>query len=64
MAEEIVIEIGVDGAVRLEVNGVAGTRCRDLTKAIEAGLGEVEHRAAKPELRQAAATVRARPAGR
>jgi hypothetical protein len=36
---EVEITIDIDGQVRLEVHGVQGTACLELTQALEAGLG-------------------------
>jgi hypothetical protein len=48
--QEIDIFIEKDGQVRLEVRGVKGTSCLDLTKALELALGgEVSSRDMKPE---------------
>jgi hypothetical protein len=48
--QEIDIYIEKDGQVRLEVRGVKGTSCLDLTKALELALGgEVSSRDMKPE---------------
>jgi hypothetical protein len=41
MSEQIKIEISPVGAVKVSVQGVAGSGCKDLTKAIEASLGVV-----------------------
>ncbi|MEI6047126.1 MAG: DUF2997 domain-containing protein [Chloroflexota bacterium] len=48
--QEIDIYIEKDGQVRLEVRGVKGQSCLDLTKALEEALGgEVSSREMKPE---------------
>jgi hypothetical protein len=48
--QEIEVFIGKDGQVRIEVRGVKGTSCLDLTKDLEAALGgEVESREMTPE---------------
>lgn len=48
--QEIEVFIGKDGQVRIEVRGVKGTSCLDLTKDLEAALGgQVESREMTPE---------------
>jgi hypothetical protein len=48
--EEIEFIIGPDGTVKEEVRGVKGTRCEEITAAIEDALGgEVVEREHKPE---------------
>jgi hypothetical protein len=48
--QEVDIYIEKDGQVRLEVRGVKGPGCLDLTKALEEALGgEVTSREMKPE---------------
>lgn len=48
--QQIDIFIEKDGQVRLEVNGVKGPGCLDLTKALEQALGgEIESREMKPD---------------
>ena len=48
--QEIEVFIGRDGQVRIEVRGVKGTSCLDLTKDLEAALGgQVETREMTPE---------------
>ena len=37
--ERIVIEIGSDGGVKIEVNGLKGPGCKHLTHDLEAALG-------------------------
>jgi hypothetical protein len=62
VAEEVVIEIDQRGDVTVNVNGVVGTGCTGLTKAIEDGLGVTKKRTLKPE--HAQAVSRPRPVGR
>jgi hypothetical protein len=51
---EIEIFIDPDGRVRIEVRGVKGPACLEITQPIEAGLGgEVELREATPEMLEA-----------
>ena len=48
--QEIEVFIDKDGKVRIEVRGVKGSACLDLTKALEEALGgEVENRELTPE---------------
>jgi hypothetical protein len=52
--EEIEIIIDKDGQVQIEVRGVKGAACLDLTRDLEAALGgEVELRQMRPEAYQA-----------
>jgi len=39
---EIVIRVGKDGKLNLNVNGVKGSSCKDLTKGLEKALGVTE----------------------
>ncbi len=42
--QEVRIAIDKDGNVRVDVNGVKGMKCLDVTRALEAALGDnVEH---------------------
>jgi hypothetical protein len=53
--QEIDVIIEEDGRVRLEVRGVKGTSCLDLTRGLEAALGgQVEDRQMTPESQEAA----------
>lgn len=48
--QEIDVFIDADGTVRIEVRGVKGAACLDLTRALEAALGDqVESREMTPE---------------
>jgi hypothetical protein len=48
--QEIDVIIDKDGQVRIEVRGVKGAGCLDLTKGLEAALGgQVEDRQMTPE---------------
>jgi hypothetical protein len=40
--EEIKIRIGADGKINLNVAGIKGGGCKDITKAFEKALGMVE----------------------
>lgn len=42
--QEIEIQISPDGEISLHVKGLSGEACMDLTKALEAQLGEVVDR--------------------
>ena len=53
--QEIDVFIDKDGQVRIEVRGVKGPSCLDLTKGLEAALGgQVEDRQMTPESQEAA----------
>lgn len=48
--QEVVITIEKDGQVKLEVKGVKGPSCLDLTKGLEEALGgQIDSRDFKPE---------------
>ena len=47
--QEIKLIIGKDGKVNIDVAGVSGPACQDLTKSIEAALGKREAVKKKPE---------------
>jgi hypothetical protein len=52
--QEIEVFIEKDGRVRIEVRGVKGTACLDLTKDLEAALGgQIEAREMTPEAYEA-----------
>jgi hypothetical protein len=58
-SEEILIEIDVDGTVKVEVKGVVGTGCEALTAELLDALGEVTSDERKPEYeRQAFQTLK------
>ncbi len=42
MQRQIIVTITPDGAVEVKVHGHAGPGCKDLTKDIEAALGQTE----------------------
>lgn len=53
--QEIEVIIGKDGRVQLQVRGVKGLACLDLTRELEAALGgQVEAREMTPEADEAA----------
>lgn len=43
-SQEMEITISPTGEVQIQVKGVAGPQCLDLTKGLEQGLGTVEER--------------------
>lgn len=47
--EEIVVLIGPEGSVKIEVTGVEGPRCEALTRNLERSLGSVFEREKKTE---------------
>ena len=49
---EIKIRIGKNGKVNIDVAGVKGKACTDLTKSIEKALGKVEATRKTPEFYQ------------
>lgn len=51
---EIIVTVGADGAATVEVNGCTGPTCRDLTRVLEAAMGETVDDTAKPEFHQEA----------
>jgi hypothetical protein len=57
---EIEIEITTTGEVHMEVKGVKGKGCLDLTKPLEAALGKVEARKLKSEYYETATAVQTR----
>lgn len=46
---ELEIVITPQGKIEIEVKGVQGPGCKDLTRALENALGEVDARELKPE---------------
>ena len=57
--QEIDVIIDRDGQVRIEVRGVKGPSCLDLTKGLEAALGgQVEDRQMTPEAQEVGEEVR------
>lgn len=47
---EILAKISPRGEVTLEVNGISGTGCKDVTAALEAALGRTVETADTPEM--------------
>ena len=57
--QEITVVIDKDGQVRVEVRGVKGTSCLDVTKGLEEALGgQVEDRQMTPEAQEVGEEVR------
>jgi hypothetical protein len=54
--QEIKLIIGKDGKVNIDVAGVNGPACQNLTKSIETALGKTESVKKKPEFHQQQAT--------
>ncbi|MEW6279297.1 MAG: DUF2997 domain-containing protein [Candidatus Eremiobacterota bacterium] len=47
--QEVQVIIGPDGQVKIEVNGVKGMSCLDVTAELEKALGTVKNRELTPE---------------
>ena len=57
--QEITVVIDKDGQVRVEVRGVKGASCLDVTKGLEEALGgQVEDRQMTPEAQEVGEEVR------
>ena len=57
--QEITVVIEKDGQVRVEVRGVKGTSCLDVTRGLEEALGgKVEDRQMTPEAQEVGEEVR------
>ncbi len=54
---EIKMRIAKDGKLKIAVNGVKGSACKDLTKALEKALGTVESTKATSEMYDQQASV-------
>ncbi len=50
--QEVQVVIGPDGQVQIEVNGVKGGGCLELTEQLEKALGTVSSREMTPEAHQ------------
>jgi len=48
MKNELIVFISPEGKVMLEVDGIRGPSCLDVTKALEESLGRVTERKKKP----------------
>ena len=46
---KVIITIAPDGTPTIDVQGVQGTSCKDLTRSIELAYGEVSEEQLKPE---------------
>lgn len=55
--EEIIIRVGKDGKINLNVEGVKGSSCKDLTKAMEKAFGAVEQSKSTSEMYEQEATI-------
>jgi hypothetical protein len=55
--QEIKIIIGKSGKVVLDVNGIKGSGCKELTKKLEKALGSAESTKAKSEMYEQTQTV-------
>jgi hypothetical protein len=56
--EEIIVDIDVQGNVRVEGKGIKGSDCVKLTKDLEDALGDVEKKTLTSEYHQARAIAR------
>ena len=52
MAQEITIDIDVNGDVKVEGRGIVGADCVTLTKDLELALGNVKKKTLKPDYRR------------
>lgn len=52
MPQQIIVDIPEEGDIRIEVKGVIGAGCEDLTKELEEALGGVKGRKRKNEYHQ------------
>lgn len=50
MSEKVIVTIPKHGKVTIEVQGVKGTACKDLTKSLEEALGKVHSDVATGEM--------------
>jgi hypothetical protein len=48
--QNVTITIAPDGSPTIQVNGVKGTSCKDVTKAVEKALGKVARDKPTPEM--------------
>lgn len=55
--QEVIVSISSTGEVTVEVQGVTGTQCLDITRGLEEQLGVVIDRQHKPEFYQVAEDV-------
>lgn len=54
--QELEIVITPSGDVQINVNGIKGDKCLDLTKSLEQALGETVQRTLKPEYYESGTT--------
>ncbi|MCC7421816.1 MAG: DUF2997 domain-containing protein [Planctomycetaceae bacterium] len=54
---EVIVDVSPEGEVKVEANGVVGSGCQQLTKAIEQSIGKTTGDQKKPEFHQTAAAV-------
>lgn len=50
--EKIIIEVPLEGNVKISVDGIKGSACKDLTAAIERALGKVTSDTATKEMHE------------
>lgn len=60
MTQEIHVDIGPDGSLRIEAHGFTGSSCRAATAPIEKALGTVRSRRTTSEARRARTASRLR----
>ena len=53
---QIKVRVGLDGKIEVSVNGLAGSSCKDVTKALEKALGSTSADKATAEMHAAAQT--------
>lgn len=56
--KQVIVTIATDGTPTVEVNGVKGQSCKDLTRELEKALGAPESVATKPEMYERPQTVK------
>lgn len=54
MSHKVVVKVAADGKVTVSVQGLAGASCTDVTRAVEAALGEKTDEKRTPEFFQRA----------
>ena len=58
--ERIIVDIDEDGSIKIDVTGVKGPACLDLTKELEEALGQVTERKEKKEMQEKPAVTTAK----
>lgn len=58
--ENLLITIDADGNTKIEVRGIKGKSCKDVTKAIEAALGKVTSDKPTQEMTQGVPSVQSK----